>query len=108
MSYRVRLSVNAEADLESRVMALALRSPHVGGKVVNSYARALERLRERPLSCSLAYEAVRYDGELRRLLFGPDPKRRFRAVFTIRGDEVVILAIRAPGERPVDAADLAD
>jgi hypothetical protein len=108
MCNRVRLSLNAAADFESRVMALAIRSPRVGRKVVESYARALERLRERPLSCGLAYESSRFDGQVRHLLFGPDPKRRFRALFTVSGDEVVILAIRAAGERPVDPGDLAD
>lgn len=38
--------------------------------------------------------------------FGPQPRRRYRALFTIRGDEVVILPIRAPGERPVEPEEI--
>jgi hypothetical protein len=55
-----------------------------------------------PLSCGLAFENPDFDEELRHLLFGNHPKRRYRALFTVRGDEIIILAVRAPGERPID------
>jgi hypothetical protein len=50
---------------------------------------------------ALAYENPSFSEELRHLLFGIHPKRKYRAIFIIRGDEVVILAIRAPGEKPI-------
>ena len=39
-------------------------------------------------------------------LFGIHPKRRYRALFAVRGDQVVVLAIRAPGEQPVGPGDI--
>lgn len=106
MTYRVRLTEGAEADYEERLTSLAERSPDAARKLHASYLKALERLRDFPLSCGLSHENPRFDEELRHLLFGVYRKRRYRALFTIRGDEVVILAIRAPGERPVRPDDV--
>lgn len=102
MSYRVRLTVEAEIDYEERLTALAERSPEAARRLHKTYVAALARLRDFPLSCGLAHESPRFAEELRHLLFGIYPKRKFRALFTVRGNEVVILAIRAPGERPVE------
>jgi hypothetical protein len=55
----------------------------------------------------LAHENLSFSEELRHLLFGIHPKRKYRAVFTVRDDVVVILAIRAPGEKPIDPEGLA-
>lgn len=106
MTYRVRLTEGAEADYEERLTALAERSPDAARKLHASYLKALERLRDFPLSCGLSHENPRFAEELRHLLFAVHRKRRYRALFTVRGDEVVILAIRAPGERPVSPKDL--
>lgn len=102
MNYRVRLTEDAEADYEERLTALAERSPDAARKLHASYLKMLTRLRDFPLSCGLAYENAGAPEELRHLLFGVHPKRRYKALFTVRGDEVVILAVRAPGERPID------
>lgn len=102
MRYLVRLSEDAEADYEERLTSLAERSPAAARRLHASYLDALARLRDFPLSCGFAYENTKSPEELRHLLFGDNPKRRYRALFTVRGDEVVILAIRAPGERPIN------
>lgn len=59
-----------------------------------------------PLSCGLAFENPNFPEEIRHLLFGSNKKRRYRALFTVRGDEVVILAVRAPGEKSVSPEDI--
>ena len=106
MTYRVRLTEGAEADYEERLTSLAERSPNSARKLHASYLKALERLRDFPLSCGLSYENPQFAEEIRHLLFGVYRKRRYRALFTVRGDEVVILAIRAPGEKPVNPGDI--
>jgi plasmid stabilization system protein ParE len=106
MSFRVRLTRDAEADFERRLTALAERSPEAARRLNARFEQALLRLREAPLSCGLAYENSAFPDEIRHLLFGSPPKRRYRALFTTRGDEVVILAIRAPGEAPVRPRDI--
>ncbi len=106
MSFQVRMTRSAEADLERRLSNLAERSPHAARQLNDRFEQALFRLRDFPFSCGLAYENRVFSEEIRHLLFGVSRKRRYRALFTIRGDEVVILAIRAPGEKRVDPAEL--
>jgi plasmid stabilization system protein ParE len=106
MSYRVRLTEDARADLEQRLISLAERSPEAALRLNDRFEQALFRLRDFPLSCGLSHEHIRFAEEIRHLLFGIHPKRRYRALFTVRGDEVIILAIRAPGEKPVSPDDL--
>lgn len=106
MSYHVRVTRGAEADYDQRLTSLAERSPDAARRLHAAYLNALERLREFPLSCGLSHEASFFAEEIRHLLFGIYRKRRYRALFTIRADEVVVLAIRAPGERPVTPEDL--
>ena len=106
MGFRVRLTRDAEADFERRLTTLAERSPEAARRLNVRFEKALLRLREFPLSCGLAYESPAFPVEIRHLLFGSPPKRRYRALFMIRGDEVVILAIRAPGEAPVQPRDV--
>jgi plasmid stabilization system protein ParE len=107
VSFRVRLTRGAEADLERRITTLAERSPEAALRLNDRFEEALFRLRDRPLSCGLAYENPHFAEEIRHLLFGTHPKRKYRALFCIRGDEVVVLAIRAPGEKPVNPDDIA-
>jgi plasmid stabilization system protein ParE len=106
MNYQVRLTETAEADYEERLSSLAERSPEAARKLHSRYLTALERVRTRPLSCGLAYENIYFPGELRHLLFWAYPNRKYRALYIVRGDQVVILAIRAPGEKPVKRDDL--
>jgi plasmid stabilization system protein ParE len=106
VSYRVRLTKEAEADFEMRLTSLAERSPHAAVRLNDRFEQALFRLRDFPFSCGLAYENRDFPQEIRHLLFGLSRKRRYRALFTVCGDEVVILAIRAPGEKPVDAGEM--
>lgn len=106
MSYRVRLTRDAEADFEQRLTTIAERSPDAAQRLTDRFEEALFRLRDFPLSCGVAFENSAFAEEIRHLLFGIHPKRRYRALFTVRGDEVVILAIRAPGERPVRPDEL--
>jgi plasmid stabilization system protein ParE len=102
MSFRVRLTRSAAADFEERLANIAERSPGFAQRLNDRFEKALFRLRDFPFSCGLAYENRLFAEELRHLLFGLRPKRKFRALFVVRGEEVVILAIRGPGEKPVD------
>jgi plasmid stabilization system protein ParE len=106
MSFRVRLTQAARTDLETRILSLAERSPEAAARLNDSFEQALVRLRDFPFSCGIAYENTRFAEEIRHLLFAGRPRRRYRALFTVRDDEVVVLAVRAPGERPVPPEEL--
>lgn len=106
MKYRVRLTKAAAADLERRIVALAERSTRTANRLADRFEQALFRLRDRPLSCGPAHESSAFSEELRHLLFWVHARRKYRALFVVREDEVVILAIRAPGEKPVRPEDV--
>ncbi len=106
MTYRIHVTDQADADLDRLLGSLAERSPEAATRLSQRYFNALARLRTMPLSCGLAHENPRFGEEIRHLLFGLHKGRKYRALFAVRGDEVVILAIRAPGERPVEPGDI--
>lgn len=89
MSYRVRLTEKAEADVASVLewfrdqQALA-----AGGK----WYAALDTLEKHPERCSMAAESNELGGEIRELLIG---KRHgvFRLLFIVRGKAVEILRV---------------
>jgi plasmid stabilization system protein ParE len=106
MSFRVMLTTNAARDFEHRLTTLAGRSPALALRLNERFEKALLRLRDFPLSCGVAYKNPSFSEDLRHVLFGARPKRKYRALFVVRDDEVVILAIRAPGEKPVKPNDV--
>lgn len=106
MTYRVRVTDRADADLDRLLRSLAERSPEAATRLSQRYFNVLSRLRTMPLSCGLAHENPRFAEELRHLLFSLPKGRKYRALFVVREDEVVVLAIRAPGEEPILPDDL--
>jgi plasmid stabilization system protein ParE len=106
MSFRVRLAKAAEADLERRLNALAERSPGAARRLNDRFESALIRLRDFPFPCGRAYENASFAEELRHPLFRIHPQRKYRALFVVQDDEIIVLAVRAPGERPVESDDI--
>lgn len=106
MTYRIRATEAARADLDRHLGWLARRAPEIAERLAQRYHDAQNRLRMMPYSCGLAYENRWMDEEVRHLLFWVDPRRKDRALFVVREDEVVVLAVRAPGERPVEPGEL--
>jgi plasmid stabilization system protein ParE len=68
----------------------------------NAWLRAFNavcvRLSENASSCALAPEADHLDFDLRETSFGTRRGKRYRVLFKIDGDEVLILRIRGPGQ----------
>ncbi|MGE3818345.1 MAG: type II toxin-antitoxin system RelE/ParE family toxin [Isosphaeraceae bacterium] len=106
MSYHVRLTARAQTDLDQLFRTLTERSPARAERLSNRFDDSLKRLETFPYSCGIAHENPRFTEELRHLLFWVHPQRKYRALFVVREDEVVVLAIRAPGERPVTPEDV--
>ena len=91
MSYYIRPTAQAEADADRLYASIVGRSGKLSALWwYESYTKAIQRLRSMPFSCGLAYENPRFTVEIRHLLFGVHRKRRYRALFTVQGDEVVI------------------
>lgn len=70
----------------------------------NGFCKAILSLRANSWRCGLTRESARFPYELRQLLYGR--KRSHRAVFTIRGDTVLVLTIRHTAQQDLEPDDL--
>lgn len=107
MSFRIQLTAGAYGDLDRLMTSLEERSSsEAADRFSARFYAALDRLERRPLSCGLAYENRYFTEEVRHLLFKVWKGRPYRALFVMRDDVVIILCIRAPGEKPVKPRDV--
>lgn len=106
MSFRVQMTASAQADLERLVRQFAEHSRGGADRFTARFSEALNRLESSPQACGLAYENPSFEEEIRHLLIRVQKRRTYRALFLVRGEDVVIVAVRAPGERPVVPKDL--
>lgn len=108
MSFHVHLTARARADLDRLMRASEDNSQGGAARLSARFSDALDRLESSPQSCGPAYKNSSFDEEIRHLLVRVHKRRIYRALFHIQGDEVVIVAVRAPGERPVTPTDLGE
>jgi plasmid stabilization system protein ParE len=101
MNYRVEMSDRASADLERILQDLSDRSLKAAAQLSARFDEGLARLETNPLTCGLAYENSSFDEEIRHLLFFVRKRRTYRALFVVRDENVVVLTVRAPGEKPI-------
>ena len=69
-------------------------------------AKAVATLSENPERNSQSRERDRFAYEIRDLMFGVKGRPTHRAVFTIRGEEVVVLAVRHLAQRDLAPEDI--
>jgi plasmid stabilization system protein ParE len=82
------------------------RSKGQAAKWYNTFADAIESLAHNPERCAVSRENGRFPFEIRDLNFGVGRRRTHRAVFTIRHDIVLVLAIRHLGQQNLSPDDL--
>src|SRR5262245_26397661 len=107
MSFRVELTEGAYADLDRLMDWLAQRSsPAAADRLTARFYEALPRLVSNLFSCGVAYENRHLPEEVRHLLFKVWKGKPYRAWFIVRGEVVIILGVRAPGEKPARPEDI--
>jgi plasmid stabilization system protein ParE len=80
MTYKVRLQLLAENDLDEAYLWAAKSAPETAGLWLARFQAALQTLAERPERCGLVPEHKKLKRELRQFVFGPKAKcfsRRF-------------------------------
>ena len=87
-------------------MALRLNVSHQAACGIDSFDGAVEPLERNADGCSLALENSLVKREIRQTLFKTPRGRMYRMVFTIVGSDVRVLAIRGPGQAPLNRRDL--
>ncbi len=107
MTHRVVLTDRAHADMESAYQWWAdNRSQVQAAKWYNAFADAIESLANNPERCAVSREHEQFPYKIRDLYLGIGRRRTHRAVFTIRGEMVLVLAIRHLAQQDLSPDDL--
>lgn len=99
MTFRVRLTAEAQANQNEIADWIAERSIDGALKWLDSFQRTTQQLALRPDAFSPAPENEFCDRELRNAFFGTRKGRVFRAVFYVEDEVVIITHLRGPHQR---------
>ena len=109
MSLRVIITEQAEREMQSAFNWWAEhRSKRQADRWYARLAEAIAGLSENPERHGQSRERDRFAYEIRDLLFGLGRRPTHRAVFAIRGEEVVVLTVRHVGQRDLSPDDIAN
>jgi len=107
MIYRVVLSDRAKRELIAATEWWAEhRSIEQAERWYDGFLVAIDGLRRSVQQCSVAREKGQLSFEVRQLNYGIGRRPTHRAVLTIQGDTVIVLAIRHLAQRELTAEDL--
>ena len=96
MKFRLTVTPRARGDIDRNADWWAdHHSIEQALKWSNAVYDQLESLRDFPESCSLSAENDEFDYEIREKLVGLGTRPGYRAIFTIKGNEVFVLTVRA-------------
>ena len=108
MTYHVEITEFAERDMRSAHRWWAdNRSKHQADRWYTGFANEIASLSVNPERQPQSRESHWFGIELRDLVFGTGRRPTHRAVFTIRGDSVVVLTIRHLAQADLSAEDVA-
>ena len=106
MPFEVYLTDRAQRDLEDACAYVAQYAPETAEKWRRSFLEALLILEQSPESRPLAPEDSAFPFQLRQYIHRTRSRRANRALFTIVGNQVRVLAIRRPGEPLITPEDI--
>jgi plasmid stabilization system protein ParE len=94
MGFRVKQTEQADYDLDVILeRLLAQEAGDAGLRWFRKLKESIDSLAEMPERCMLAPENAEFPFEVRQLLYGHKP-HRYRVLFTIEAETVVVLHIR--------------
>ncbi len=96
MSYIVRVLGRAQTDVFDCFAYLAQRSPQGAAAWFNRFAETRDRLSLDPTRRPIAPESRFVNYEIREVLFKTRKWKPYRILFTISGNEVLVLRVHAP------------
>lgn len=101
MKYRFEITAQALADADQAYAWIAERSPERAERWYRGLFEQIETLTSFPLRCPLAAEDPKFPEEIRELLYGKR-NHKYRIIFTIRDDAVVVLYIHHGARRELE------
>jgi plasmid stabilization system protein ParE len=107
MSRRVVITEQAEHEMQAAFNWWSdHRSKQQGNRWYASFAKAIAELAENAERYGQSRERDRFAYDIRDLPFGLGRRPTHRAVFTIRGEEVVVLTVRHVAQQELSADDI--
>ena len=106
MTYTVRITPEAETQLDEAVAWYFEQDPAVAIPWYRGFRDAIRALSDNPHSHGLSRENDLFVDELRDLLYGSGRKKTHRAISRITGDCVEVIAIRHHAQRDLTPDDL--
>jgi plasmid stabilization system protein ParE len=106
MTFKVRLLTRAQGDADQIYLWLRQRSPQGAASWYAALLRKIDDLAVTPMACSFAPEARPLDIQLRQAFFKTRRGRTYRLLFVIVQNEVRIMRVRGPGQRPITRSEV--
>lgn len=98
MTYQVKLTLQAERDLDHILEWLTQRSPQGAASWLRRWDEVRQFLSERADKCLLAPENEDHEEEIRHTVFKTRRGKKYRTLFVIREGCVYITNLRGPGQ----------
>jgi len=93
VTYRLRVTARAVADADEAYAWIAEHlSPVQAERWYQGLFKQMESLTRQPLRCPCAAESHKFHEQLRELLYG-NRKNKYRIIFAVRDDDVVVLFV---------------
>lgn len=108
MAQTHRFLSKARRDIREILDFITDRSPEGAQRWWDAFRIAAARATSHPEQCALAPEGSLVDQELRQFFFKTRRGKKYRAIFTIAGNELLILRVRGPAQGPLAGDDLLD
>lgn len=106
MSFQVSLSDNARENVDAILTWIGQRSPQGAATWADRWDEVLESIAEFADSCSRAPESDYHNDDIRHKVFKTRRGKPYRALFVIRGDNVIVIHVRGPGQDLVPENEL--
>ncbi len=101
MTYQVIVAPAATRESQGIFDWLKTKSPQGAADWYHAYTKAVADLRENPELWPVADESPRRRRVIRQVLFRTKRGRRYRLLFAIEAGAVLVLHVRAPGQKPI-------
>jgi plasmid stabilization system protein ParE len=106
MTYRVILFRRAKEDVRKILRWLQKRSPDGMVRWRDEFYKTLDEIAADPSLSSAVSEGTRLPAGLKQWLFSTRQGNVYRIVFLIEREEIWVLRVRGPGQRPLRMRDL--
>lgn len=102
MAFRISVTRRAELDAQEIFSWLLLYSFQGAESWFSHYLNAVASLSTFPERGGIAEESLKPGDHVRQIFFKTSAGRNYRLLYSVCGDEVVIMHVRGPGQKLLD------